>query len=248
MTNQKIVRLAIACCFIAACLYPSSDAAAQSGLELVKKMHARYHHNWYRSLSFTQDTEIYRNDSLLRKSTWYEKARFPFELRIDVDSVNGGNKTLYKKDSTYRIRNYKIQAVTAETNPFIFFLGGMYMLPLDTVLQHFKLNGYDLSLGTSANWNGRNVQIIGTADAGDSSRNQVWVDAKDLYIVRIRLKSGKAMLDVQLSDHLKMKKGWSETNVKFYADGKLLQVERYRDLQPDLLIADAVFDERQFAR
>lgn len=64
---------------------------------------------------------MYRNDSLIRTNTWYEMARFPFELRIDVDSINGGNKTFYKKDSTYRIRKNKIASAAVDPNPFIFF-------------------------------------------------------------------------------------------------------------------------------
>lgn len=220
-------------------------AQAQTGEQYVKKMHARYKNNWYRTLNFTQETEIYKNDSLLRKSTWYEMARFPFELRIDVDSLNGSNRTIYKKDSTYRIRKNKIQSVTADSNPFIFFLGGMYMLPADSVISHLTRNGYDLSLGAVTDWQGRKTLIIGAKNDEDSTRNQFWVDAEHLYIVRIILKSGAA-LDVHLSGHIKLRKGWSETLVKFYRDGRLLQVEKYRDLKPDVALGDGVFDVSSF--
>lgn len=223
-----------------------SPVQAQTGEQYVKKMHARYTNNWYRTLSFTQETEIYKNDSLLRKSTWYEMARFPFELRIDVDSLNGGNRTIYKKDSTYRIRKNKIQAVTAESNPFIFFLGGMYMLPTDSVTSHLTRNGYDLSQGAVTDWQGRKTLLIGANNDKDSTQNQFWVDAEHLYIVRVILKSGTALLDVHLSGHIKLKKGWSETLVKFYRDGRLLQVEKYSELKPDVALTDEVFDVSSF--
>lgn len=219
---------------------------AQTGEQYVKAMHARYKDSWFRTLSFTQETEIYKNDSLLRKSTWYEMARFPFELRIDVDTLNGGNRTVYKKDSTYRIRKNKIQAVTADPNPFIFFLGGMYMLPKDSVMAHLTQNGYDLLLGAVTDWQGRKTLVIGAGNDKDTTRNQFWVDAEHLYIVRVILKSGTALLDVHLSGHVKLRKGWSETLVKFYRDGHLLQVEKYSNLQPDVVLPDAIFDINKF--
>ncbi|MBC7937670.1 MAG: hypothetical protein H7Y86_20160 [Rhizobacter sp.] len=227
-------------------LLPTEQASAQTGETYVDAMHARYKKNWYRTLSFTQDTEIYRNDSLIRKQVWYEMARFPFELRIDVDSINGGNKTFYKKDSTYRVRDNKIRTINAEPNPFIFFLGGMYMLSPDTVKLNLQKNGYDLALGSTTRYAGRKTFIIGAGNDNDSTRNQFWIDAEHLYIVRILLKSGNAILDVRLSDHVKLPKGWSETNVKFYRDGKLLQTEKYRDLKPDVVLGNDVFEVERY--
>ena len=177
-----------------------------NGEDIVTRMHKRYSNNWYRTLSFTQDTEIYRNDSLIRKAVWYEMARFPYELRIDVDSISGGNKVIYKKDSTYRIRQNKLQGVTADSNPFIFFLGGMYMLPLDSVRSALQKNGYDLSKGSRSNWEGRKVFIVGAGNDKDSTSNQFWVDAEHLYIVRVKVKMGNTALDVHMSGHQKLSK------------------------------------------
>ncbi len=219
---------------------------AQPGEQYVKAMYTKNKDNWYRTLTFTQQTGFYRNDSLIRTQTWYEWARFPFDLRIDVDSVNGGNKVFYLKDSTYRIRKHKIQSAVVDPNPFVFFLGGMYMLPYDSVTAHLTRNGYDLSLGGITNWQGRKTFIIGAANETDSAKNQFWIDAQHLYVVRIRLNSGKNLLDVQLSDHIKLNKAWSETYVKFYIDGRLLQTEKYSDLKPNVKISDEVFDVSRF--
>lgn len=224
----------------------TADLHAQTGEQYVKSMYSKYKNDWYRTLSFTQETGVYRKDSLIRKNTWYEFARFPYELRIDVDSVNGGNKTFYLKDSTYRVRGGKIRNAAVDPNPFVFFLGGMYMLPYDSVLSHLKRNHYDLTLGDVTNWQGRKTFIIGDSNGKDSVRNQFWVDAEHLYIVRIRLNSGKNLLDAHLSDHVKLKKGWSETQVKFYIDGELLQTEKYSDLKPDVELGDEVFDVSRF--
>lgn len=224
----------------------SGTVAAQSGEAYVRKMYDRHHKNWYRTLSFTQETGFYRNDSLIRKSTWHERARFPHDLRIDVDSINGGTKIFYLKDSTYRVRNYKIQSAAVDPNPFVFFLGGIYMLPLDSSLATLTKNGYDLSLSSTTDWNGRKTLIIGAANDKELTRNQFWVDAEHLYITRVVVKMGSSMFDVHLSDHIKLSKAWSETNVKFYRDGRLLQVEKYSNLQPGVILSNDVFDVNRF--
>ena len=239
MESTSLHRLAV---LVALHISFIQGVAAQSGEDFVKQMHLRYQNKWYKTLTFTQETEIYKNDSLLRKSTWYEMVRFPYELRIDVDSINGDNKTFYKKDSTYRVRKNKIQAVSVDPNPFIFFLGGMYMLPFDSVKATLARNGYNLALGNVTNWKNRKTYVIGAADDTDSTRNQFWVDAEHLYIVRIKVQLGNTALDVHLSDHIKLTEGWSETKVQFYRNGQLLQVEKYRDLKPDVVLSDDLFD------
>jgi hypothetical protein len=243
---KKIILMMPVLVLLVAQLLIAPAAHAQSGEKYVEQMHARNKDNWYRSLTFTQDTEFYRNDSLIRKQVWYEMVRFPYELRIDVDSISGGNKTYYKKDSTYRIRKNKIAGAGVDPNPFIFFLGGMYMLPLDTVKAQLKQNGYDLSLGGITNWKGRKTFIIGAANDTDTSRNQFWVDAQHLYIVRVKLKLGNTAFDIHLLDHQKLDKGWSETTVRFYREGKLLQTEKYRDIKTDVKLGDEVFDVEKY--
>lgn len=218
------------------------DVQGQTSEQFVKKMYAKNSGKWYRTMTFTQDTEVYRGDSVYRKSVWYEMVRFPFELRIDVDSIAGGNKTIYKKDSTYRIRNKKLAQAGVDHNPFIFFLGGMYHLPVDSVFSTLRKENYDIKKGAMTVWKGRKTFVVGADHATDSTSNQFWVDAKDLYIVRVVTKLGKDVLDVHLSDHVKLKKGWSETFVRFYLRGKLIQTEKYRDIKTDMVLGNDVFD------
>jgi len=123
----------------------SKGAFSQSGEDLVRKMHAKYFGRWYRTITFVQTTEIYRNDSLIRTSTWYEAAHFPYQFRIDLGDPKDGNAVIYLEDSTYRFQNNNLRSVTAGTNPFTFLLGGMYAVPLDSALFKFKHQGYDLS-------------------------------------------------------------------------------------------------------
>src|ERR1700754_3573080 len=62
--------------------------AQPTGRDIVKKMHDRYAGKWYRSFTFNQTTEIYRNDSLRSTQTWYEFIRFPERFRMDFGSAD----------------------------------------------------------------------------------------------------------------------------------------------------------------
>ena len=67
---------------------PSSEAGVHppTGKEIVQKMYYRFGGKWYRTFSFNQTTDIYRNDSLRLSQTWYEFIRFPDRFRMDFGS------------------------------------------------------------------------------------------------------------------------------------------------------------------
>jgi hypothetical protein len=224
----------------------SKAGFSQSGEDLVRKMHAKYFGRWYRTFTFVQTTEIYRNDSLIRTSTWYEAAHFPYQFRIDLGDPKDGNAVIYLEDSTYRFQNNNLRSVTAGTNPFTFLLGGMYAVPLDSALSKFKHQGYDLSKMYSTTVEGRKVFVVGAAGAADSLSNQFWVDSEHYYIVRTIDSDNGTRFDAKTSGHVHLNNGWSETKVIIYVNGKLRQVEKYADLRADVPLDDRLFDPKHF--
>ncbi|MGZ3946247.1 MAG: hypothetical protein ACXVJB_14980, partial [Mucilaginibacter sp.] len=150
---------------------------------LLQKMYARYHGKWHSNLAFNQTTERYRNDSLVKTQTWYEHILYPDKLRIDFDSLKSGNGIIFRADSTYVISNHKLARSLKNENELIFFLGGMYFVPFDEILTHFKNLHYDLSKFHIDTWKGKPVYVIG-ADKADEKVNQLWIDHEKLVAVR----------------------------------------------------------------
>ena len=220
---------------------------AQSGKEYLRKMYDHNKDKWYRTFTFVQTTEFYRNDSLLRTATWYEAAHFPYDFRIDIDVPQKGNAVIYKKDSTYRFQNGLLRGVTAGTNPFTFVLGGMYCVPFQVVEEQMQKDGYDLTKAYTTQWNGRKTYVIGALQ-GDTASKQMWVDAKEFYTVRTMEIDGNTHIDARMSDHIKVGKGWSETKVVFYFNGKLRQVEKYANVKGDVELDDRIFDPTLFGK
>jgi hypothetical protein len=208
---------------------------------LLQKMYDRYHNKWHSSLSFNQTTERYKNDSLIKADIWYERIAYPDMLRIDIGSLNSGNGIIFRKDSTYVFNNNKITRSIKNENELIFFLGGLYFVPFDDVLAHFKALNYDLSKFHASTWKGHAVYVIG-ADKDDEKVNQLWVDQDKLIPVRFIKYDDKSKEEGLFEQHIALKNAWSETKCTFYINDKLLQVEKYHNVVPGGLIDKSIFD------
>lgn len=228
---------------LAAC----SNLYAQTGEQTLLRMHNRYAGKWYKTLTFVQQTDVYRNDSLQRSSTWYEAAKFPHELRIDREDPKNGNATIYRKDSTYRFQNGQLAGAAAGTNPFVFLIGGMYSVPFDIAKQQLQADGFDLSKGYGTEWKGRKALVIGAGN-GDTTSKQFWVDAEQLYVVRYLEKTKNNVMDVHMNKQVPIGGGWSETWVEFYFDGKLRQTEKYNDLKAGRVLDERLFEPASFGK
>ncbi|MEO8172016.1 MAG: hypothetical protein ABI581_02995 [Sediminibacterium sp.] len=224
-----------------------NDVYAQTGEETLLRMHNRYAGKWYKTITFVQTTEIYRNDSLQRSSTWYEAAQFPYDLRIDNEHPKNGNATIYRKDSTYRFTNGTLARATPGTNPFLLFIGGIYNMPLDDGKKLLQADGFELSKGYTTTWEGRTAFVIGAAE-GDTTAKQVWVDAEHLYVIRYIEKTRGTVMDVHMSQQVPLGGGWTETWVDFYFDGKLRQREKYADMKANRPLDKGLFDPTRFGQ
>lgn len=225
----------------------TSTLYSQSGDNYLRKMYHAHKGKWYKTFTFVQRTEFYRNDSLLRSSTWYEAARFPHDFRIDMEHPKNGNAVIYKKDSTYRFQKGQLARVTAGTNPFTFILGGMYMVPYDSVKAQLQKDGYELTKGYTTSWQGRKTYVIG-ALANDTTSKQMWIDAKHLYLVRTLETDRGTHIDAQMSGQVKVGKGWSETKVVFFFNGKLRQMEFYSDIKGNVDLDPRLFEPAWFGK
>jgi len=227
----------------------ASVATAQpTGKEIVKKMHDRYARKWYKSFTFNQTTEVYRNDSLRTTQTWYEFIQFPERFRMDFGPADSGNVAIFRRDSCYRFRNFKLRSTTINNNEgLIFLLGGMYFYRLEKVYTIFDSLHYDLQKGYEDVWQGRPVYVIG-ANKGETSDNQLWVDKENLYPVRMLKADAETRLDARFDDWKPMNGSWLETKCSFYVNGKLAQVETYHDYKVNVNIDDRIFDPANLVR
>ncbi|HEV8082927.1 MAG TPA: hypothetical protein VGP55_06985 [Chitinophagaceae bacterium] len=225
----------------------TSMVNAQGGRDILKKMYERYNGKWYKTFSFNQTTEMYRNDSLIRTEIWYENIKFPGDFRIDFGSLDSGNAVIFKNDSSYLFRKGKLAGVRPDENDLVFLLGGMYFYPYDSVLAKMKTLGYNLDKFHEDTWKGNGVYIIG-AGKGEDSVSQLWFDKEKLNLVRMIKFENNRKEEGLFENHVKLGGGYSESLVYFYINDKLIQVEKYHDLKADVNIDKSIFNAGNFVK
>jgi hypothetical protein len=209
--------------------------------EVLQSMYKRYHNTWHKSLKFNQVTQRYRNDSLVKTSTWYENIVYPDLLRIDFDTAKSSSGVIFRHDSTYAFKNNKITRSTNGENELIFFLGGMYAMTFDKVLGHFADLHYDLSKFHTSTWKDKPVYVLGADKDGDKV-NQLWIDQDKMVAVRFIKYDNNTKEEGFFEQQIPVGKAWSETKCSFYINDKLLQVESYHDVVANTPVDMKIFE------
>lgn len=225
----------------------SSFFIPRGSIEVLKKMHDRYFGKWYKTFSFNQTTEVYRNDSLKRTEIWYENIEFPNNFRIDFGNPDSGNAVIFKNDSSYLFKNSQKTGVRPDNDDLLFLLGGMYFYPFNDVIAKMKLFGYDLDKFHEDTWKEKPVYVIGAFNDQDSA-NQIWIEKENFSAVRLLKYENNTKEEALFENHVKLEGGFTETLVYFYINNKLIQVEKYRDLKGNAEIDPAIFDPENFIK
>ncbi|HVZ98569.1 MAG TPA: hypothetical protein VG847_16925 [Chitinophagaceae bacterium] len=225
----------------------SGTTPPHGSIDVLQKMHDRFQNKWYKTFSFNQTTELYKNDSLQRSQVWYENIKFPGRFRIDFGSPDSGNAVIFKNDSSYVFRKFKKTAARPYDNDLLFLLGGMYFYPFEQVISKMKSYGYDLDKYHEDTWEGKEVYVIG-AKKNEDSVNQVWIEKENYSPVRFIKWEGGSKEEGLFENHVPLDGGFTETLVYFYISNKLVQVEKYHDLKANQPMDDAIFDTNNLVK
>ncbi len=209
--------------------------------QMLDAMQTRYRGKWFKEYTFAQQTIRYDQNGAVRDTMlWHEAVSYPDHFRIDFAEL--GRFVIFKNDSSWRFQNETLQQQRFEPQEFLLFKGGMYFIQPAEIMAKLKAYGYDTSIFREDRLNGHRAYVVG-ARKDDLNTKQFWIDADHFYTVRrISQVSNGRTLDVQYSDHKKVTGGWVEQTVTFYLDGRLLQVEKYLDIDASKPLDKAIFD------
>ena len=230
------------CCFLLAFGLDVTAQITNTG-QLLDAMQVRYRGKWFKEYTFAQQTIRYDQSGAVRDtSLWHEAVSYPDHFRIDFGVP--GRFVIFKNDSSWRFEKESLQGQRFEPQEFLLFKGGMYFRSPASIMAKLKEYGYDTSIFREDRLNGRRAYVVG-AKEGDLKTKQFWVDADHFYTVRriSRVSNGRT-LDVQYSDHKRVGGGWVEQRVTFYLDERLLQIEKYLDIDDSKKLDKAIFDEK----
>ena len=229
---------------ISAIAFFRNDPSAE---QIVRQMYDRYQGKWFKTFTFLQTTESYKNDTLNKKTTWYEAISFPDKFRIDFGNPSEGNAVIFRNDSVYNFAKGQLKNKGVDNNDLTFLLGGMYFYSFDEVLKQLGALHYDLSKFHKDHWKNKDVYVIG-ANNNEEKSNQLWIDLEKLVLVRMIKYDDNRKEEGLFENQIQAAGGWSETVAVFYINDKLIQKEYYYECKANPALDPGIFDPSQFGK
>lgn len=214
----------------------------ETGKDVINKMYQKYRQAPCKSYTFSQKNTHYRNDSIIGNSEWHEYIEFPDKFRIDFGETTAGNFVIFKNDSSYSYKKNELIKTKYNTNTLLLLLGGMYYRGYPDVITRLEKEHYFIQMVSTQKWKEQTVYVVG-ATKGDTTSNQIWVNKKNLRVVRIieKMENG-SYIDMTFDAFQKNCDGYVETKVTFKNNGKIEQVEEYYNIKPVTIFAPEVFN------
>ena len=209
-------------------------------------MHTKYKGKYCQTVQFDQRTFRYDTNHVLKDTSyWYEWISYPDKFRIDFGKKFGGNCVIFRNDSVFNYKNHKLVKKEKDENDLLLLLGGMYFRSYEEVVVRLKTTGYDLSKVSFIDHNGKSAHVIGSYDPKKENTHQIWVDTTDLKVIKLKTKlNERDWLDIYFDGFKRSCKGFTETKVTAYKNGKLEQKEEYLNLKTSVVIPDSIFNKK----
>ncbi|HVX39774.1 MAG TPA: hypothetical protein VHB25_09390, partial [Gemmatimonadaceae bacterium] len=219
---------------------PARTAIA-SGTALVREMRARYADDWFHTVTFTQRTTITLPSGTQSVQTWYEAARPPGELRIDIGNPSQGSGILFARDSVFTFASGRLVKADTGTNELLVLAFDAYAQPPARTEAQLRRLGFDLARVHETTWHGRPVYVVG-ALAGDTTSKQFWVDRERLVLVRLIEHNRQGRGDYQLDRFEPAGGGWIAQQVEQLVNGKRRVLEEYSNVRANVGLSPTLFD------
>ena len=219
----------------------------KSARALLKRMKKDAKSIDFDSYTFVQLTIRFNQDGSVRDTMiWHEALRFPDQFRIDFGPLEKETAVIYRNDSMYFFKEGELMRSGPEYNELLLMEGGIAVYELDTVLARMERYGYDLDKFYATEFEGEPVYVIG-AEEGDVKSKQIWIHQEKLATLRrIDPRPDGQVMEIVFDDFVYQGGAWIETWVEFYLDGKLLQTERYQDIDTEIEVKEILFDPAHF--
>src|ERR1700674_1252790 len=163
-----------------------------TGSGVVKAMHDLYAGKYLRTMSFLQNNTAYTSTGQEQHSQWYEHLEVPGKLRIAFLPATQRSGLVQVDDKVASFDNGIRVDFRPSVNPLLLLTADVYTAPVATIMRGLDSLSVNTEVIRTDEWEGRPVYVIG-AKAGDSTSNQMWIDADKLLLLRFiqRGKSGE---------------------------------------------------------
>lgn len=153
-----------------------------NGASVVRAMHDMYAGKYLKTMSFLQNNTTYTTGGQEQHTQWYEHLELPGKLRIAFLSTQKSG--LVQVDDKVATFDNGIRVdFRPSVNPLLLLTADVYAAPMTTIMRGLDSLHVDQDVIRTDEWDGHPVYVVG-AKAGDTTSNQMWVDAERLLLLR----------------------------------------------------------------
>jgi hypothetical protein len=228
---------------------PAARASAlrlASGSGVVKAMHDLYAGKFLKTMSFLQNNTAYTSTGQEQHSQWYEHWEVPGKLRIAFLPASQRSGLVQVDDKVASFDNGIRVDFRPSVNPVLLLTADVYAAPVPTIMRGLDSLNVDTEVIRTDEWEGRPVYVIG-AKTGDSTSNQMWIDADKLLLLRFiqRGKSGERPMisDIRVGSYKDIQGYQVPTEFLVIRNGRPVWREQYANVRINEELPAGTFDQ-----
>jgi hypothetical protein len=226
-----------------------SGARLTSGPAVVRAMHDLYAGKYLKTMSFLQNNTAYTTTGQEQHTQWYEHIEAPGKLRIAFLPATQKSGLVMVDDKVASFDNGIRIDFRPSVNPLLVLTSDVYAAPVTQIMRELDSLQVDTDVIRTDEWDGRPVYVIGAA-AGDSTSNQMWVDADRLVLVRFiqRTKAGDRTIvsDNRIQNWKEIQGYQIPTEFLVIRNGRPVWREQYADVRINEEFPPGTFDQARW--
>jgi hypothetical protein len=223
-----------------------SAARLTSGSAVVRAMHDLYGGKYLKTMSFLQNNIRYTSAGDEQKSQWYEHLEVPGKLRIAFLPATQRSGLVQVDDKVASFDNGIRIDFRPSVNPLLLLTADVYAAPTAAIMRGLDSLSVDMEVFRTDQWEGHPVYVIG-AKAGDSTSNQMWVDADRLLLLRFiqRSKTGERTMvsDIHVQNYKDIQGYQIPTVFLVIRNGRPIWREEYANVRINDEFPAGTFDQ-----
>jgi hypothetical protein len=231
---------------------PAKPAAKASALRLatgsgvVKAMHDLYGGKFLRTMSFLQNNTSYSSTGQEQHYQWYEHWEVPGKLRIAFLPATSRSGLVQVNDKVASFDNGIRVDFRPSVNPVLLLTADVYAAPVPIIMRGLDSLSVDTEIIRTDEWEGRPVYVIG-AKAGDSTSNQMWIDADKLLLLRF-IQHGKSgdrpvISDIRVGSYKEIQGYQIPTEFLLIRNGRPVWRQQYANVRINEELPAGTFDQ-----
>lgn len=226
-----------------------SSLRLASGSGVLKAMHDLYAGKFLKTMSFLQNNTAYTSAGEEQHSQWYEHLEVPGKLRIAFLPAAQRSGLVQVDQKVASFDNGIRVDFRPSVNPVLLLTADVYAAPMPMIMRGLDSLSVDTEVIHTDEWEGRPVYVIG-AKAGDSTSNQMWIDADKLLLLRF-IQRGKStehpvVSDIRVANYKEIQGYQIPTEFLVVRNGRPVWREQYENVRINERIPAGAFDQARW--